>query len=79
VAAAETDPEQALRAMLTQATAIQSIATDFQLTLAAAEFYRHLARAAQSGGRFSREEAQRWAAPLLAFLPKDAGRTATAA
>ena len=76
VAAAETDPEQALRAMLTQATTIQSTATDFQLTLAASEFYRHLARAAHSGGQFSKEEAQRWAAPLLAFLPKDAGRAA---
>ena len=81
VAAAETDPEQALRAMLTQATAIQSVATDFQLTMAASELYRHLARAAQAGGGFTRAEAERWAAPLLAFLPKDArsGRAPEAA
>jgi len=78
VAAAETDPEQALRAMLAQATTIQSIATDFHLTLAASEFYRHLARAAHAGGGFSREEAERWAAPLLTFLPKDAGRSVAA-
>ena len=72
VAAAETDPEQAMRAMVTQANALQSIATDFKLTLAASEFYRHLSKSAHGGGRFSREEADAWAAPLLTFLPKDA-------
>lgn len=71
VAAAETDPEQAMRAMLTQATTIQSTSIDFQLTIAASEFYRHLARAAHTAGGFSREEAERWAAPLLEFLPKE--------
>jgi CheY-like chemotaxis protein len=79
VAAAETDPEQALRAMLAQATTIQSIATDFQLAIAASEFYRRLSKAAQAGERVTRAEAQQWAAPLLAFLPKDGGTGRAAA
>ncbi|WP_240606393.1 response regulator [Phenylobacterium kunshanense] len=72
VAAAETDPSQAMRAMLTQATTLQSMATDFKMTLAASEFYRHLTRHTQSGAPLTRAEAEKWAAPLLAFLPKDA-------
>lgn len=73
VAASETDPEQAMRAMLTQATTLQSIATDFRLTLASSEFYRHLMKHAQSGAPLTRAAAETWARPLLAFLPKDAG------
>ena len=72
VAASETDPEQAMRAMVTQANALQSTATDFKLTLAASEFYRHLSKCAHAGGKFTRAEAEKWAAPLLTFLPKDA-------
>ena len=72
VAAAETDPQQAMRAMLTQATTLQAVATDFKLTLAASEFYRHLTKAVNAGARFSRDDAERWAKPMLAFLPKDA-------
>ena len=72
VAASDTDPEQALRAMVTQANGLQSTATDFRVTLAASEFYRHLSKCAHAGGRFTRAEAQGWAAPLLKFLPKDA-------
>jgi CheY-like chemotaxis protein len=72
VAAAETDPEQAMRAMIAQANAVQAIATDFRLTLAASEFYRHLSKCAHAGGKFTRADAERWAAGLLAFLPKDA-------
>ena len=81
VAASETDPEQALRAMVTQANALQSIATDFRLTLAASAFYRHLSNCAHAGGKFTRAEAQEWAAPLLTFLPKaaDTGRGKVAA
>lgn len=71
VAAAETDPEQALRAMKVQAEALQTMATDFQMTLAASEFYRHLARHAQSGERLTRDKAGAWAAKILTFLPKD--------
>ncbi|MBU1378898.1 MAG: response regulator [Alphaproteobacteria bacterium] len=71
VAAADTDPQQAMRAMLAQATTLQSIATDFRMTLAASEFYRHLTKAVSSGVILTREDAERWATPLLAFLPKD--------
>lgn len=71
VAASETDPEQAMRAMLTQATTLQSMATDFRLTLAASEFYRHLMKHTQSGAPLTRAAAEGWARPLIAFLPKD--------
>lgn len=71
VAAAESDPEQAMRAMLTQATTLQSMATDFRLTLAASEFYRHLTKHSQSGAPLTRNAAEAWAKPLLVFLPKD--------
>ncbi len=71
VAAADSDPQQAMRAMLTQATTLQAIATDFKLTLAASEFYRHLTKAVNAGMLLTREDAERWAKPMLAFLPKD--------
>ena len=70
--AAETDAQQAMRAMLAQATTLQSIATDFQLTLAASEFYRHLMRHQQSGAALTRAAVESWAAKILTFLPKDA-------
>ncbi|WP_337187540.1 response regulator [Phenylobacterium sp.] len=72
VAAAETDPDQAMRAMLAQAQQLQSIATDFQLTLAASEFYRYLTRHKQSGQPLTRAVAETWATRVLTFLPKDA-------
>jgi DNA-binding response OmpR family regulator len=72
VAAAETDPTQAMRAMLAQATTLQSLATDFQLTLAASEFYRTLTRHQSSGAALTRADTEAWAAKLLTFLPKDA-------
>lgn len=72
VAASDTDPHQAMRAMLAQATTLQAIATDFKLTLAASEFYRHLTKAVNAGALLTREDAERWARPMLAFLPKDA-------
>ena len=74
VAASETDPEQALRAMLAQASFLQTIANDFRITVAASEIYEKLTRAAQSGKRLTRVDAGQWAAPLLAFLKEDAGR-----
>jgi len=83
VAAADNDPQQAMRAMLAQATTLQSIATDFKMTLAASEFYRHLTKAVNAGAILTREDAERWAAPMLAFLPKetddDRGKQAEAA
>ncbi|MBW8815078.1 MAG: response regulator [Caulobacterales bacterium] len=72
VAAADTDPDQAMRAMVAQANSIQSLATDFKLTLAASEFYRYLAKAAQAGQKLTRQDAEVWAANILTFLPKDA-------
>jgi DNA-binding response OmpR family regulator len=73
VAASETDPQQALRAMLAQANFLQTTAIDFRITLAASEIYQKLTRAVQSGERLSRADAERWAAPLLACLKEDAG------
>lgn len=70
-AAAEEDPQQAMRSMLTQATTLQSIATDFNLTLAASEFYRNLTKAVGAGTHPTRTEAEKWSATLLTFLPKD--------
>jgi CheY-like chemotaxis protein len=72
VAAADTDPTQAMRAMVAQATALQSIATDFRLTLAASEFYRHLSKARHHGAPMNRANAEKWAAHILSFLPRDA-------
>ena len=72
VAASDTDPEQAMRAMLTQATTIQGLATDFRMTLAASEFHRHLFKSARAGQGFTRAEAADWAAPMLVFMTKDA-------
>lgn len=72
VAAAESDPAQALRAMLAQATMLQSMATDFHLTLAASEFYRHLTKHQQSGAPLTRDKAEAWAVKVLSFLPADA-------
>ncbi|HET6971886.1 MAG TPA: response regulator [Phenylobacterium sp.] len=72
VAAADTDPDQAMRAMVAQATALQSMATDFKLTLAASELYRNLSKAAHAGQKLTREDAERWATDILTFLPKDA-------
>lgn len=71
-AAAETDPAQAMRAMLVQAQTLQSMATDFHLTLAASEFYRFLVRHQQSGEALSKAKAESWSAKILTFLPKDA-------
>lgn len=72
VMAAETDPAQAMRAMLVQAQTLQSMATDFHLTLAASEFYRYLMRHQQGGEPLTRAKAETWAKKILTFLPKDA-------
>ncbi len=69
VSSVETDRDQAMRAMLTQATGLQAISTEFNMTLAASEFYRHLTLAVQRGGAINKAEAEAWAKPLLAFLP----------
>ena len=74
VAASETDPEQALRAMLAQANFLQGIAYDLRITVAASEIHQKLTRATHTGERLNRADAGRWAAPLLAFLKEDTGR-----
>jgi CheY-like chemotaxis protein len=71
VAAADSDPQQALRAMLAQANLLQTMATDFRLTLAASELYRHLTKAQHFAAPVTSENAAKWAAGVLAFLPKD--------
>lgn len=72
VAAAETDPLQAMRAMRAQASIIQSLASDFQMTLAASAFQRALDKQAASKQAFTRADAEAWASRLLSFLPRDA-------
>ncbi len=80
VAASDTDPDQAMRAMLTQATTIQGLAIDFRMTLAASELHRRLFKSARAGQGFTRAEAAEWAAPMLAFMTKhDDTRPAQAA
>ena len=79
VAASDTDPAQAMRAMLAQATTLQEIATDFRVTLAASELYRHLTKAANAGQKLTRAQAEDWSAAILVFLPKDEARAAAAA
>ena len=78
VSAIETDRDPAIRAMLTQATGLQSISTDFHMTLAASEFYRHVTLAVQRGGEIKEAEATTWAKPLMAFMPKEAPRAEAA-
>lgn len=73
VAASETDPAQAMRALMAQAQILQALASDFRITVAASEISRQLTRATQSGERLTRADAEKWAAPLLAFLKDDAG------
>ncbi len=79
VAASDTDPTQAMRAMMAQATILQELATDFRLTLAASELYRHLSKANNAGQPLTRALAETWAASTLVFLPKDEPRAAAAA
>jgi len=79
VAASDTDPEQAMRAMITQATTLQEIPRDLNLIMAASEFHRHLARTLQAGGKLTRADAELWASPILKFLIEDGQSRASAA
>jgi DNA-binding response OmpR family regulator len=72
VAAAETDPAQALRAMLAQAALLQTTATDLQLTMAASELHSALMRHHHSCLPLTRVKAEAWTAKILTYLPKDA-------
>ena len=74
IPAVATDPDQALRALQTQAAELKSAgvkAGDMKLTTAAVEFQKHLAEMERAGGRFDAAELERQAAPLLAYLPKN--------
>lgn len=76
IAGCQRDPEQAMRAMITQASTIQHAATelkDLNLTIAAATFYRQLGQLAHERKPLDPAQLEVWAAPLLALLPKDAG------
>lgn len=71
VDAVETDPVQAMRAMVTQATTLLDISTDLKLTVSASEFYRLLTKAAADGIAITRKEAREWSSPLMNFLTSD--------
>lgn len=73
VGAVDTEPTQALRSMLAQATELQRAALvtgDTKLAMATVEFQKFLAISAQKGVLIPTDIALR-AEPLLAFLPKD--------
>lgn len=68
------DPGQTLRVLLAQATTLQSLASEFDLSLAASELFRHASLAVQRGGGVSKQEVADWIEPLLAFLPETKGK-----
>jgi DNA-binding response OmpR family regulator len=85
VGAIVTDPTQALRAMLAQATDLQKAAVsvgDPKLGAATADLQRYLTAVVDKKAAFTRDEAVARVAPLLAFMPpetaKPAARTAAA-
>ena len=74
IPAIATDPTQAMRALLAQTVELQrgaQVTGNAKLALTVVEFQRYLAGAAQSGVLLP-DEIGKQAAPLLAFLPKDA-------
>lgn len=74
IGALERDPAQALRAMQAQARELQSAGTaahDLRLATAAADFARYLAEVERKTAACSVAEAERRAAVLLAYLPRE--------
>lgn len=74
IPAITTDPTQAMRALLAQTVELQrgaQVTGNAKLALTVVEFQRYLAGVAQSGVLLP-DEIGKQAAPLLAFLPKDA-------
>ncbi|MET0271423.1 MAG: response regulator [Phenylobacterium sp.] len=72
VGAVETDPVQAMRAMLAQAADLDRAATalgDEKLALATSAFHSFLFEAQSAERKLSRVELERRAAPLLAYMP----------
>ncbi|RAK58281.1 response regulator [Phenylobacterium deserti] len=77
--AIDRDPAQALRAMLAQTTELQLISgggADSRLTMVVGDFHRYLFEASSLSQRLDRSEAERKAAPLLAYLPSPDQRAA---
>ena len=78
VAAVESDPAQALRAMQAQLTALldaNRVRNDRSLAAGITVFQQYLAGVTEKTAAFTSTEAAQRAAPLLSMLPKDgAGR-----
>lgn len=82
IGAIERDPAQALRALQVQARELQKAAAgagDIRLATAAADFTRYLGEAEREASRFTPVEAEKQAAVLLAYLPRDERSSAEAA
>jgi DNA-binding response OmpR family regulator len=74
IAAADSDPLQAMRSMQAQVADLQKAGTsaaDMKLTTAAVDFGRHLAEVQARNAALDKAELERRAAPLLAYMPKD--------
>ena len=79
LAAVDRDPAQALRAMLAQTTELQLVcaaSVDARLDMAVNELHRYLFEAASHTQRLDRNEAEKRAAPILAYLPPNGDRAA---
>jgi DNA-binding response OmpR family regulator len=82
IAAADIDPDQAMRSMLVQASDLQKAGmamADLKLTSAAIDFGRYLSEVEAKGAPYDKDRLQTRAAPLLAYMPKDDAASAFAA
>ncbi len=82
ILAAETDRDQAIRAMQTQAEDLRRVATfmaDASLAHAAKDFQGYIAMATAGGKTLHVADLQRHAAPLMRYMPPEAERKANAA
>jgi len=81
ITAVATDPVQAMRSMQVQVAELRKsgmAVADVKLTTAAIDFGRFLEEAEAKGPPYSREMFEQRAAPLLAYLPKDAANAQAA-
>ena len=77
-----TDPSQAMRSMQAQVTDLRKCGmsvADLKLTTAAIDFGRYLDEVERKGTPYDQEQLSLKAAPLLAYMPKDADANAFAA
>ncbi|WP_372786077.1 two-component system response regulator [Phenylobacterium sp.] len=82
IAAIDTDPSQAMRSMQAQVTDLRKCGmsvADLKLTTSAIDFGRYLDEIERKGAPYDQEQLSAKAAPLLAYMPKDAEATAFAA